>query len=324
MLQLSAREAVETVLSDGDPQREAVLRFAHNLDSFLRTRGDRTIESAIERTEFYIRTLQELAIDQNLIEHLIPRTLERSSAMLMLGLAAKVRTKLYESLHKIYGTRQVGKELRESMRQFYGFLAENNSQRRHLSVFTTNYDVALNAIFGECERTPGSASSCTSEVFTGVGRYEITVKRLHGCVDWCFENAENVKYEFALHDEWTKMVVKVGSGTDRLMQMPFRTAYADFQGELTKRGAVCVVIGFGFHDADLCRCIYRALVDARVLRGLVVVDKQLGIAEVKSKLLGSPGFNDHKTLQRIEVCKMAIEDSGCAQTILKAVDKVTH
>lgn len=322
--ELTAQAALERLsnklLSD------ELIDFASNIDLYLRTiRGNVSIELAIDRTNFYIKALEAMAIDQNFIAYLIEQTIERSKAGAMLEAARTVRELFYESLYHIYSIHEISREHRQAaqnLAELYIYLANSNGENREprcLDIFTTNYDLALEAIF---KNNPTSVNLIdkyfplqhgilsSSPKSTDSSAVNVAIHRLHGCVEWYLpENGKPLRWKKQKGIRpWSNMAVKVGPDGSEIDREPFKSTYAEFRRKLGEAGTICVVLGVGFHDPYLAHCIYEALASKSGCEALIVMDKYLNEGEIYKLLTKFPGV-DRNLLQSkyIKVLNHAVE-----------------
>ncbi len=327
--ELTAQSALERL--PDKPISNQLLEFASNIDLFLRTSNRNTsIETAIERTNFYIEALKGMAIDQNFIAYLIERTIPRSNAGAMLEAAKTVRELFYESLYHIYSAREIPLAhtlAAQNLAELYIYLANLNGEQDNLNagyldIFTTNYDKALESIFkanpiinlrDKSFSVPSSVLHSPRKPFD-THAINIAIYRLHGCVEWCRkDNADKdkfVRWKKTGRHAWSSMAVKVMGKDSEIDHEPFRSAYAEFRRKLAEPGTICVALGVGFRDRDLAHCIYEALVSKSGCEKLIVMDKSLTQEKIYEHLTKFPGTKKELLQsQKITVINHAVEQA---------------
>lgn len=330
MDELTAEAALERLPEKNISIR--LLEFASNIDLFLRThRGFFGIESAIERANSYVEALGDMGIDQNFIEYLLERTIQRSSAGVMLETAAAVRELLYESIHYIYSSRAVTSPehilAAQNLTDLYKYLADINCG--YLDIFTTNYDMALQSIFEQAQYSINLVDKSFSFYQNAEKSYikhstipaiTIAVHRLHGCVEFCWTEKGKLTSWKSGTKIWSNMAVKISNMDRELDREPFKSAYAEFRKKLGQFGTICIALGVGFRDRDLAHSIYEALVSENGCKALIVLDKYLSKDEICERLTKFPGV-DKKLLgdKCVQVLNNALEVADSKILIQKAL-----
>jgi hypothetical protein len=224
----------------------------------------------------------------------------------------RLREAIYDNIVRIYGRidPQSAQELYEPLvAALYGLAKANGG--RGLSVFTTNWDPAFDAL--------QERSSLPLEVGLQGGPYErcwdpscyregtINVYRLHGRCRWArLKDTPDriVQTPFPTRGDPAYDVPVLFPGrtkSDYISEEPFATAYAALEAATTMP-AVWVVVGYSFRDEGVQSKIERALVRGN-LRRMIVLDRvsQLRLPkEIRASTTHVHGrFGDPQALARL-------------------------
>jgi hypothetical protein len=159
-------------------------RYANNLDLFARnTAKPAGIESAIDRIDDYCEFLSNARRDGNCTLHLFPIDYDHHRSEHMLELALVVRRILLCQLVKTY-SKKLSPQSGETICDILRVLAKI-AEPVSLPIFTTNYDTAITQL---CCAKPSEDLELMLELR---GNIPIVMTRLHGCVEWCYQNGKS-------------------------------------------------------------------------------------------------------------------------------------